>query len=58
MKKMSKFLLIYFYISVLCAKVCTVYVSLIEILTKSINHTNKETDLEALHPGNLWQGLR
>jgi hypothetical protein len=35
-----------------------VYLSLIEILTKIINHTNKEIYLEALHPGNLWQGLK
>jgi hypothetical protein len=27
-----------------------VYLCLIEILTKIINNTNKETDLEALHP--------
>jgi hypothetical protein len=30
------------------------YLSLVEIWTKIINHTNKETHLEALHPGNLW----
>jgi hypothetical protein len=29
---------------------CIVFLPLIEILTKNINHTNKETDLEALHP--------
>jgi hypothetical protein len=32
-----------------------VYLFLIEILTKLINHTNKETDVAAIHPGNLWQ---
>jgi hypothetical protein len=34
-----------------------VYLLLIEILTKIINRTNKETDLEA-HPDNLWPGIK
>jgi hypothetical protein len=35
-----------------------VYLLLIEILTKIINRTNKETDLEALHPDHLWPGIK
>jgi hypothetical protein len=31
---------------------------LMEILAKIINHTNEETNLEALHPGKLWQGVK
>jgi hypothetical protein len=35
-----------------------VFLPLIEILTKIINHTNKETNLKAPPSGNLWWGVK